>query len=108
MYADYVPRAALSLSLVGEKLVSTVNEVIDYFGIFQDLYAFFSESPRWWEVLNVQVNLEFSLKSLSSAPYVVVWAIKNEYTVIFQTLKHILGDSEENVNEMRRSWNILF
>lgn len=46
MYADYVPRAALSLSLVGEKLVSTVNEVIDYFGIFQDLYAFFSESPR--------------------------------------------------------------
>ena len=37
----YVPCAAHSLNLVGEKAVSTVPEVVDYFGILQELYVFF-------------------------------------------------------------------
>ena len=44
-YADYVPCAAHSLNLVGEKAVSTVPEVVDCFGILQELYVFFSGSP---------------------------------------------------------------
>ncbi|XP_013773529.1 uncharacterized protein LOC106458557 [Limulus polyphemus] len=62
-YTDYVPGAAHSLNFVGEKAVSTVPEVVDYFGILQQLYVFFSGSPQRWGILKTQGNLDFSLKS---------------------------------------------
>ncbi|GCB81770.1 hypothetical protein scyTo_0021884, partial [Scyliorhinus torazame] len=100
-YADYVPCAAHSLNLVGEKAVSTVPEVVDYFGILQELDVLFSGSPRRWGILNTQGNLHFSLKSLSvtrwSSHYEAVRAIKNGYMGILQTLKHIFEDSEEKL-----------
>ncbi|GCB73437.1 hypothetical protein scyTo_0002542 [Scyliorhinus torazame] len=109
-YADYVPCAAHSLNLVGEKAVSTVPEVVDYFGILQELYVFFSGSPRRWGILNTQGNLHFSLKSLSvtrwSAHYEAVRAIKNGYMGILQTLKHIFEDSEEKPECKRDAKNL--
>ena len=100
-YGEYVPCAAHSLNLVGEKAVSTLPEVIHYFGILQELYVFFSGSPQRWEILNTQSSLDFSLKSLSvtrwSAHHEAVQAIKNGYTGILQTLKHIFEDSEEKL-----------
>ena len=75
-YANYVPCAAHFLNLVGEMAVSTVPEVVDYFGILQELYVFFSGSPWRWRILNTQGNPDFSLKNLSvtrwSAHYKVV------------------------------------
>lgn len=44
-YADYKPCASHLFNLVGKKIVSTVTEVVDYFGILQELYIFFSVSP---------------------------------------------------------------
>ena len=41
----------------------TVPEVVDYFGILQELYVFISGSPQRWGILNTQGNLAFSLKS---------------------------------------------
>ncbi|GCB64800.1 hypothetical protein scyTo_0000329 [Scyliorhinus torazame] len=109
-YADYVPCAAHSLNLVGEKAVSTVPDVVDYFGILQGLYVFFSGSPRRWGFLNTQGNLHFSLKSLSvtrwSAHYEAIRAIKNGYMGILQTLKHIFKDSEENPECKRDAKNL--
>ncbi|GCB74070.1 hypothetical protein scyTo_0003155 [Scyliorhinus torazame] len=109
-YADYVPCAADSLNLVGEKAVSTVPEVGDYFGSLQELYVFFSGSPRKWGILNTQGNLYFSLKSLSvtrwSAHYEAVRAIKNGYMGILQTLKHILEDSEVKPEYKRDTRNL--
>ncbi|XP_072368175.1 zinc finger MYM-type protein 1-like [Scyliorhinus torazame] len=109
-YADYVPCAAHSLNLVGEKAVSTVPEVVDYFGILQELYVFFSGSPRRWEILNTHGNLHFSLKSLSvtrwSAHYEAVWAIKNGYMGILQTLKHIFENSEKKPECKRDAKNL--
>ncbi|XP_072366900.1 zinc finger MYM-type protein 1-like [Scyliorhinus torazame] len=109
-YADYVPCAAHSLNLVGEKVVSTVLEVVDYFGILQELYVFFSGSPRRWGILNTQGNLHFSLKSLSvtrwPAHYEAVRAIKNGYMGILQTLKHIFKDSEEKPEYKRIAKNL--
>ncbi|XP_072346501.1 uncharacterized protein [Scyliorhinus torazame] len=109
-YADYVPCAAHSLNLVGEKAVSTLPEVVDYFGILQELYVFFSGSPRRWGILNTQGNLHFSLKSLSvtrwPAHYEAVRAIKNGYLGILQTLKHIFEDSEEKPECKRDAKNL--
>ena len=48
-YADFVPCAAHSLNLVGVEAVSIVTPIIDYFGILQRLYVFFSESPHRWD-----------------------------------------------------------
>ena len=45
MYADHVLCSSHSLNLVGEKALSTVPEVDDYFGILQELYVFLSGSP---------------------------------------------------------------
>ena len=81
--------------------MSTVPEVVDYFGILQELYVFFSGSLQRWEILNTQGNLDFSLKSLSvtawSVHYEAVCTIKTGYMGILQTLKHIFEDSEEKL-----------
>ncbi|GCB66187.1 hypothetical protein scyTo_0000558 [Scyliorhinus torazame] len=109
-YADYVPCAAHSLNRVGEKTVSTVPEVVDYFGILQELYVFCSGSPRRWGILNTQGNLHFSQKSSSvtrwSAHYEAVRAIKNGYMGILQTLKHIFEESEEKPECKRDAKNL--
>ena len=74
-------------------------EVVDYFGILQELYAFLSGSTRSWGILNTLGNLNFSIKNLSvtrwSAHYEAVRAIKKEYRGILQTLAHIFEDSKE-------------
>ena len=106
-YADYVPCAAHTLLTLLEKRQSLLYlKVVDYFGILQELYVFFSGSPKWWGILNTKGNLDFSLKSLSvtrwSAHYEVVQAIKNGYMGILQTLKHIFEDSEE---ELECQWD---
>ncbi|XP_072351187.1 zinc finger MYM-type protein 1-like [Scyliorhinus torazame] len=78
--------------------------------ILQELYVFFSGSPRRWGILSTQGNLHFSLKSLSvtrwSAHYEAVRAIKNGYMGILQTLKHIFEDSEEKPECKRDAKNL--
>ena len=109
-YADYVPCATHSLNLVGEKEVSTVPEVVNYFGILQELYVFFAGSPRRWGTLKTHGNLHFSLKSLNvtrwHAHYETVRAIKNGYMGILHTLKHIFEDSEEKLECKRDAKNL--
>ena len=107
-YADYAPCAVHSLNPVEEKAMSTVPEVVDYFGILQELYVFFTGSPQRWGILNAQGNLDFSLKSLSitrwSAHYEVVWAIKMDIWVFYK-LSNIFWKTQKrslNVNETQR------
>jgi len=100
-YAGYVPCSGHSLNIVGQKAASTVPEVVDYLGILQELYVFFSRSQRRWRILSTQGNLDFSLKSLSvtrwSAQYEAIRTIINGYrdTCILQALNPIFRDSEE-------------
>ena len=47
-YADYEPSVVHSLTLVGEKTFSPLPEVVDCFGILQELHIFFSGSPQRW------------------------------------------------------------
>lgn len=97
--ADYVPCAAHSLNLVGVEAVSVVPEMINFFGIVQQLYVFFSASPHRWELLNKQTVLKLSLKNLSktrwSAHHEAVRALKLGYSRIINVLKDIFQESRE-------------
>ncbi|CAI9717233.1 Hypothetical predicted protein [Octopus vulgaris] len=90
--------------------MSTVPEVVDYFGILQHLYVFFSESPRRREVLSIRGNLGFYLKSFSvtrwSAHHEVIWAVKNGHRDILQTLKHKFEDTKEKPECKRVAKNL--
>ena len=117
-YADFVPCAAHSLNLVGVEAVSIVTPIIDYFGILQRLYVFFSESPHRWDFLKKYANfiiryyyLQFSLKSLSITRWSMhndsVKALKNCYSDILKTLNYIHEESEEKL-DCKREASILF
>ncbi|XP_065664397.1 uncharacterized protein LOC136086059 [Hydra vulgaris] len=109
--ADFVPCAVHSLNLVGVEAVSIVTPNIDYFGILQRLYVFFSASPRRWDFLKKYANLQFSLKSLSITRWSMyhdsVKALKNGCRDILKTLNYIHEESEEKL-DCKREANILF
>ena len=49
--AVWVPCAAHSLNLVGASAAECCNHAVNFFGILQSLYCFFSASPQRWSVL---------------------------------------------------------
>lgn len=61
--ADYVPcDAAHSLNLVDREAVKAAPEIVNFFGIIQQLYVFFSVSTHRWELLNSKTKLKFSIE----------------------------------------------
>ncbi|OXU20511.1 hypothetical protein TSAR_016049, partial [Trichomalopsis sarcophagae] len=56
--AFYVPCVGHSLNLVGECSVSECISAINFFGILQRLYAFFSASTHRWDILVKQKKIQ--------------------------------------------------
>lgn len=64
--AVWVPCAAHSLNLVGASAAECCNHAVNFFGILQSLYCFFSASPQRWSVLTEHLPSNINvLKSLS-------------------------------------------
>ncbi|CAG9822154.1 unnamed protein product [Phaedon cochleariae] len=101
-FADYIPCSAHSLNLVGAEAVKLIPEVVDYFGILQLLYVFFSASPHRWNKVSTIAKLQYLLKSLSltrwCAHYEAVRALKFGYDDILKTSKHIYLDETEKTD----------
>jgi hypothetical protein len=50
-YAMYIPCAGHSLNLVGRAAVDCCLDAVNFFGIVQEIYNFFSSSTHRWAVL---------------------------------------------------------
>nr|XP_047139089.1 uncharacterized protein LOC124815000 [Hydra vulgaris] len=85
-YADFVPCAAHSLNLVGVEAVSIVTLIINYFGILQRLYVFFSASPHSLSITKWSMHHD------------LVKALKNGYSDILKTLNYIYEESEDKLD----------
>lgn len=109
-FADFVPCSAHSLNLVGVEAVKLIPEVVDYFGIIQSLYVFFSASPHRWNLVSTIGKLQYALKSLSAtrwcAHYEAVRALKIGYDDILKTLKHINMDETEKTDCRNEAKNL--
>ena len=85
--AEWVPRAAHSLNLVGTAAAESCPDAVRFFGIVQRLYTFFLASPQRWSKLLANLPKQSPVvKSLSetrwSARADVVKALASNYKVI--------------------------
>nr|XP_042909731.1 uncharacterized protein LOC122271681 [Parasteatoda tepidariorum] len=100
--ADYVPCAAHSLKLVGEEYVKVVTKIVNFFGVVQKIYVFFSTSTYRWELLNRETKLKFTLKGLSqtrwSCHYDAVKALRNNYDDIMKIFESFIENEDEKVD----------
>ena len=51
-HAEYIPCAAHSLNLIGSSPVDCCVGAVTFFGVLQNLYAFFSASAKRWNLMN--------------------------------------------------------
>ena len=99
--AEYVPRAAHSLNLVGQTAVGCCTLAIGFFRFLQGLYSFFSASPHRWKVLMDQLSSEGlptvkrMLDTRWSARADATKALVKGYDEINDALVEIAGDEEE-------------
>ncbi|KAL7293229.1 hypothetical protein TKK_0013369 [Trichogramma kaykai] len=93
-YADYMPCAAHSLNLVGEKAAECVSETTAYFYFVQNIYTFSSASPHRWNKLTEALEPKQKVvKMLSntrwSARFDAISALYASYENIFTALDYI-------------------
>lgn len=110
-FANYVPCAAHSLNLVGAESVKVSTEMVNFFGLVQQIYVFFSASSHRWELLNSKIKMKFSLKSLSqtrwSCHYDAVKALKDNYCNIMDILKTFSDNENEKIDFRKEALNLL-
>ena len=64
--AEWVPCAANSLNLVGSVAVEACTEAVNFFGVLQSIYNFFSASPKRWSILTGNLeNKAYVVQSVS-------------------------------------------
>lgn len=94
--AYYVPCIGHSLNLVGECCVDVCSIAVNFFGILQQLYVFFSASTSRWDVLTSEDAI---LKSLSKTRWScrsdASKALKNNFKGIYNALEKIANDANQ-------------
>jgi hypothetical protein len=99
--AVYMPCAAHSLNLVGQSAVDCCVEAVNFFGILQRLYVFFSSATKRWKLLTDSLTADCKVpKRLSdtrwSAQADATSALYIGYDKFESTLLRITQDSEQN------------
>ena len=89
--AEWVPCAAHSLNLVGSVAVEACTEAVNFFGVLQSIYNFFSASPKRWSILTGNLeNKAYVVQSVSdtrwSARSDAMRALFKNYSEIKQSL----------------------
>ena len=78
--AEWVPCAAHSLNLVGSSAVECCSAAVNYFGIVQSVYTFFSASPQRWSKFKERMKENtFVLQGLSETRWSARSACKAFY-----------------------------
>ena len=107
--ATFLPCAAHSLNLVGSSGVDCCIESINFFGIVQQMYNFFSSSTKRWAVL--EKFSDRSVKSLSetrwSARADSVNTEYRNYEDIEDSLNEIAEDSSFDSNSRAEAHNLI-
>ena len=95
--ALYVPCIGHSLNLVGKCSVNESIDTINFFGVLQRLYAFFSASTHRWNILVEQENSK--LTSLSATRWSCQADASNAvikyFNGIYEALRQIIEDENE-------------
>lgn len=101
--AVFIPCTAHSLNLVGVHAVQCCVEAVNFFGLVQQLYNFWSASTHRWLVLTESLGTNafaVTLKSLSDTRWCAradaVKALYLGYANILSALENIIEDSEQN------------
>ncbi|GFU74800.1 zinc finger MYM-type protein 1 [Trichonephila clavipes] len=109
-FADYVPCAAHSLNLVGSESVKVATEIVNFFGLVQQIYVFFSASTRRWELLNREIKLKCTVKCLKqtrwSRHYDAVETLKDNYDNIMNILKTFSDNENEKIDFRKEAVNL--
>ncbi|GFV35035.1 zinc finger MYM-type protein 1 [Trichonephila clavipes] len=109
-FANYVPCAAHSLNLVGAESVKVATEIVNFFGLVQQIYVFFSASTHKWELLNREIKLKCTVKRLNqtrwSCHYDAVEALKDNYDNIINILKTFSDNENEKIDFRKEAVNL--
>lgn len=98
--AHFIPCAAHSLNLIGTSAAECCVDAVNFFGIVQKLYNFFSASTSRWAVMERCLgSKKLVLKSLSqtrwSARADTIKALSDGYKNIIEALTCLAGDDQK-------------
>lgn len=100
--ADFVPYSTHSLNLVDINSIESCIQTLNYFGLVQAVYMFFSSSIKRWKLLTDNLKRRKKkniLEPLSKTRWLsdanIVKAFQNGYNIILLVLSNIF----ENKNE---------
>ena len=111
-YAVYIPCAGHSLNLVGRAAVDCCLDAVNFFGVVQEIYNFFSSSTHRWAVLlsflkdNSKVPKSLS-KTRWEAHSRATRAILDSYDEIISALHQLHTDTTEKGETRNQAINIL-
>uniref|UniRef100_A0ABD2WW43 DUF4371 domain-containing protein n=1 Tax=Trichogramma kaykai TaxID=54128 RepID=A0ABD2WW43_9HYME len=102
-YANYMPCAAHSLNLVGEKAAECVSEATAYFYFVQNIYTFFSASPHRWNKLTEALEpkqkvVKMLSNTRTSARFDAISALYASYENIFTALDYIREEKTQTTD----------
>ena len=107
--AKFLPCSGHSLNLVGEAAVDCCIEGMNFFGIVQELYNFFSVSTKLWSVLEQLASS--SLKSLSNTRWSAhadsVKSIQQNYDKLMEALLTINESESFETKARAEAGNLL-
>lgn len=112
--ADFVPCAAHSLNLVGVNSIESCTQAVNYFGLVQAIYVFFSSSTKRWKLLTDNLKKTkntYILKPHSETRWSsnanAVQALQNGYNIILSVLNNIYENENEKPQYRVESNNLL-
>lgn len=111
-YAIYIPCAGHSLNLVGRAAVDCCLDAVNFFGIIQEIYNFFSSSTHRWAVLLSFFKEDSKVpKSLSKTRWeahsMATSAILDSYDGIISALHQLYINTAEKGETRNQAINIL-
>ncbi len=94
--AKFISCAAHSLNLSGVHAASVSTDMVNFFGIVQQIYVFFSGSTTRWNLLTSHFTSKLKLKTHAdtrwASKYNAVHALLIQFEHVFNTLKQISQD----------------
>ena len=106
--AVYVPCVGHSLNLVGECSMNEALHAINFFGLLQNLYVFFSSSTHRWDVLKHENSTLTSLSATRwSCKADATNAITKNFDGVYNALKVLSEDSTQKSDTRREALSLL-
>ena len=110
-FALYIPCAGNSLNLILRAAVDCCLDAVNFFGVVQQLYNFFSGSTHRWAVLQSYLEEDSTVlkglcKTRWEAHAKATSAVLNGYDSITGALDHIYEDIYEKGDTRREAGNL--